>query len=109
MALQKPAIIKRPTQLERLSQDHDLNDTWSSYPRQGEPVPAHTNCVINGTFEMMLIGWEICDYFFGDGKPATFDLEKVNALHHRLQKWAESLPECICLGCTSAPGIIDMQ
>lgn len=57
----------------------------------------------------MLIVWDICDYFFGDGQPASFDLESVNIFHHRLQAWAETLPECIGLGCTPTPGVMDMQ
>lgn len=109
MTLQKPAIIKRPTQLQRLPQDHDPNDTWSPYPRQAEPEPAHTNCVLNGVFDLMLIVWDTCDYFFGDDQPEAFDLEKVDALHQRLQNWAESLPECIGLECTTTPGVMDMQ
>lgn len=109
MSLQKPPIVKRPTQLERLPQDHNPNDTWSPYPRQAALEPAHTNCVINGVFDLMLIVWDICDYFFGDGEPAAFDLEKVNAFHRRLQNWAESLPKCVSLGCIAPPGVIDMQ
>ncbi|KAJ5552592.1 hypothetical protein N7494_001970 [Penicillium frequentans] len=81
MSLQKHPIIKRPILLERLPRDHDPNDTWSPYPRQAAPQPAHTNCVINGVFDLMLIVWETCDYFFGDDKPEIFDLEKVNAFH----------------------------
>lgn len=109
MSLQKPAIAKRPTKLARLPRDHDPNDTWCPYPGQTEPEPAHTSCVFNGVFDLMLIVWDICDYFFGDGKPAVFDIEKVNAFHHRLETWTENLPECIGLGCTATPGTMDMQ
>lgn len=58
----------------------------------------------------MLIGWDVSDYFFGDGKPEVFEIERANALHRRLQLWAENLPACISLGFTStAPAILDMQ
>ncbi|KAJ6121025.1 hypothetical protein N7523_005305 [Penicillium sp. IBT 18751x] len=107
--LQKPAIATRPTKLERLSRGHDPEDTWCPYPRQVEPAPAHTGCVINGVFDLMLIVWDICDYFFGEGKPAAFDLENVNTFHYRLQAWAETLPECVGLGCTPTPGVMDMH
>ncbi|KAJ5805842.1 uncharacterized protein N7503_003444 [Penicillium pulvis] len=109
MSLQKHPIIKRPILLERLPRDHDPNDIWSPYPRQAAPQPAHTNCVINGVFDLMLIVWEICDYFFGDNKPEILELEKVNAFHYRLQNWADSLPECIILGCNALPGVMDMH
>ncbi|KAJ5986493.1 hypothetical protein N7451_010858 [Penicillium sp. IBT 35674x] len=109
MSLHKHPIIKRPILLERLPVDHDPNDIWSPYPRQAAPQPAHTNCVTNGVFDLTLIVWEICDYFFGDNKPEIFDLEKVNAFHRRLQKWADSLPECISLGCNEVPGVMEMH
>ena len=110
MSLQKSPIIKRPIELERLPQDHDPHDTWSPYPRQAVPKPAHTNCVMDSLFDLMLIVWDVCDYFFGDSKPPlVFNFEKVDDLQKRLQAWAEGLPECICLGRTTAPGIMDMQ
>ena len=111
MSLQKPAVIKKPA-VERLSEYHGPNDTWCPYPRQAqaEPILAHTDCVVNGIFDLMLIGWDVCDYFFGDGKPEVFDIERANAFHQKLQIWAENLPACISLGCTSpAPAILDMQ
>ncbi|KAJ5126680.1 hypothetical protein N7448_007459 [Penicillium atrosanguineum] len=109
LGLQKPAIATRPTKLERLPRSHDPGDTWCPYPRQVEPEPAHTSCVINGVSDLMLIVWDICNYFFGDGKPATLDLENINSFYHRLQTWAETLPECIGLGCTPTPGVMDMH
>lgn len=109
MSLHKPPIIKRPIPLEPLPRDHDPNDNWSPYPRLAAPQPAHTNCVINGVFDLMLIVWETCDYLFGDNKPEIFDLEKVNAFHRRLQNWADSLPGCISIGRNAIPGVMDMQ
>lgn len=109
LAFQKAALMKKP-ETEYLPQNHDPRDTWAPYPRQSESVPAHTNCWINANFDLHVILWDITNCFFADEKPPRSDwVEMVNSFHARLQRWSEQLPDCIGLGQTSVPGIIDLQ
>lgn len=102
--------MKRPTSLRRLSQSHDVRDTWVPYPRQAEPVPAHTNCLINGLLDLMLIVWDVTNYFFEDELPLRSDVENaVNIFHQRLEQWNSNLPLCMGADTDSTPGIMDMQ
>ncbi|OQD81602.1 hypothetical protein PENANT_c026G10180 [Penicillium antarcticum] len=109
LSLHQPAAINRPTDLEYFPETHDPRDLWTPYPRQGEPIAAHTNCLKNGLFNQGLIMWEVCDYLFGDEKTARVDPEIINAFHQRFENWAENLPECIKLGYASTPGVMEMQ
>lgn len=110
LSLQKPSIMKTPTSIKRFARDHDPRDTWVPYPRQSKPIPAHTNCVINSLFDLMLIVRDVANYFFGDEKPLHSNVIKViYAFYKRLKKWSLNLPQCISLGYASTPGIMDMQ
>ncbi|KAJ6059483.1 hypothetical protein N7444_003122 [Penicillium canescens] len=107
--LQKGATVNRPTTLKYFPEIHDPDDIWTPYPRQGEPIAAHTNCLKNGLFDQGLIMWEICDYLFGDENNTRVDPEIINTFHQRFESWAEKLPQCIKLGYASTPGVMEMH
>ncbi|KAJ5554782.1 hypothetical protein N7461_003252 [Penicillium sp. DV-2018c] len=109
LTFQTPSIIKVPKNLGRFPEDHHPTDTWIPYPRQAEPVPAHTNCLLNGQLELALVAWEFSDYLFGDEKPPIVDLERIDRFHDRLEEVMASLPACIRLGKTPTPGAMDLH
>ncbi|KAJ5123873.1 uncharacterized protein N7515_007698 [Penicillium bovifimosum] len=109
LSFQTPSIIKVPKNLNRFPENHDPKDTWIPYPRQAEPVPAHTNCLLNGQLELALVAWEISDYLFGDEKPQIVDLSRIDHFHSLFEKAAANLPECIRLGNTPTPGAMDLH
>ncbi|KAJ5565590.1 hypothetical protein N7535_007228 [Penicillium sp. DV-2018c] len=109
LTFQTPSIIKVPKNLGRFPEDHHPTDTWIPYPRQAEPVPAHTNCLLNGQLELALVAWEISDYLFGDEKPPIVDLDRIERFHARLEEVMASLPACIRRGKTPTPGAMDLH
>ncbi|KAL4875847.1 hypothetical protein BJY04DRAFT_210970 [Aspergillus karnatakaensis] len=79
------AIPDRP----RLSYSHDrLDDTWLPYPRQDDPRPAHTSCMVNSFRDLSLIN--------SDGIKTLFDNNN----------WRSTLPECMQLGNANTPHIL---
>ena len=99
--------MDKPT-LEYLVRDHDPQDTWIPYPRQAEPVTAHTNCVMNSNFDLQVISCDITKTFFSGEKSSDW-VEMVDSFYNRLQQWLEHLPDCINQENTSVPGVIDLQ
>ena len=110
ISLQKPSIVRKPSGFERFYEYHDSKDTWMSYPSQIEPVMAHTSCLINKLLDLMLIVWDVSDYFFGDRKPVSSEiLKRVSEFDRRLKRWSENVPECIDSNNAPTPGVLDMQ
>ncbi|KAJ5584949.1 uncharacterized protein N7459_004749 [Penicillium hispanicum] len=110
LSLQKPALMKKPIDLDRFPQNHDPKDMWMPYPKQSEPAPAHTNCGINGLFDLMLIVWDVSNYFFGDQQPPKSDIPgQVSHFHQRMEEWTSNLPECIDFDHAPTPAIMDMH
>ncbi|KAI9927032.1 hypothetical protein MW887_003413 [Aspergillus wentii] len=111
MALQKPAPHKKP-QFGPLPEDHDEKDVWEPYPLQMEPVPAHTNCIINAVTNLQVILWDVDNYFFDDDEklPHSEIEPKVDEFYARLEEWTTTVPECIALGKnTTTPGVVDLH
>ncbi|KAL4808650.1 hypothetical protein BDV18DRAFT_157593 [Aspergillus unguis] len=94
----------KPPQMDKPSPEHWLpvhqtpDDTWVPYPRQDEPRPLHTNCIVNARASLGLIIWEMADFFFGDSseKPPRADVEAaVEGWYARILDWREKFPPCI--------------
>ncbi|KAK9857273.1 hypothetical protein MYU51_020547 [Penicillium brevicompactum] len=109
ISFQKPPLIKRPTSLNRLPENHDPNDTWTPYPHHAGPKPAHTNCLLNGHSDLAPVVWDITDYLFGDHEPSTVSVADIDVFHQRLDTVMENLPECIRPGKTSTIGAMDLH
>lgn len=109
ISFQKPPLIKRPTSLNRLPENHDPNDTWTPYPHHAGPKPAHTNCLLNGHSDLAPVVWDITDYLFGDHKPSTVSVADIDVFYQRLDTVMENLPGCIRPGNTPNVGAMDLQ
>lgn len=107
--------MKKPD-IKRLPEDHDPTDTWAPYPLQADPRPSHTNCVMNALRDLQVIAWDISEYFFGDndlennGMPPYSELERIiDQFYRRLQDWKKNISDCVSVGHTTTPGVIDLQ
>lgn len=93
---------------------HDDTDTWETYPYRSQRVSAHRNCVLNQSFDLHLIMYEVVQSFFvgeQDERPCSYTKieQMTSSFYDRLNQWSRSLPECITEGQTWTPAVIGLQ
>ncbi|OKL57428.1 hypothetical protein UA08_07042 [Talaromyces atroroseus] len=71
-------------------------DTWSPYPRQAEPVPAHLSCISHGWSDLTIIL----------GKIESDVSSVLENCHKELRTWESNLPECIKTDSASVPHVL---
>ncbi|KAL4908496.1 hypothetical protein BDW74DRAFT_188479 [Aspergillus multicolor] len=99
------AIPNRP----RLTSSHDrMNDTWLPYPRQDDPTPAHTSCMVNSFRDLSVINSEAIKILFDNNvKHQRPDLgAAISHIYDKLEKWRSTLPECMQLENANTPHIL---
>lgn len=104
-----------------MPQDHDPNDSWRLYPVEREtmpvlePVPAHTNCVLNNLFKLQQILWKISNNPFEESieQFRATKKEMADTFNSSLAQWALGLPECLTNvkfpNSTPTPAIVGLQ
>ncbi|RAL10959.1 uncharacterized protein BO97DRAFT_444177 [Aspergillus homomorphus CBS 101889] len=104
------AMMPKPP-ASRFPPNHGVSDTWWPYPFRAEPVFAHTNCLINAMLDIQSIEWDFSTaHSAQNGMPSPPPTDKtVDSFYHRLNKWAQQLPECIRVGPIPTPGVIDLH
>lgn len=85
---------------------------WSPYPRQGPSKPIHLGCLFKEMCEIAHITHAVTDLLFADddGRPSGPSLERsIEDLYARLQSWYGRIPDCLALGESPLPHILDLQ
>jgi hypothetical protein len=108
LRLQNPAMIKRGD-FEHFPKYHDWRDSWIPYPRQAEPLSAHTDCVMDSMFTLAIILRDVSGFLFREAKPAYPNFTNVDKLYQRLRQWSQTLAECITEENISLPAVMEMQ
>ncbi|KAJ5982542.1 hypothetical protein N7451_012642 [Penicillium sp. IBT 35674x] len=88
LRLEKPSMIKGLL-YENFPQIHISTGPWIPYPKQADPVPAHSYHVMRAMFDLAVILRDCSDYLFREAKPTCPDLTKIDSFYVRLQQWAE--------------------
>ncbi|PWY85937.1 hypothetical protein BO70DRAFT_423052 [Aspergillus heteromorphus CBS 117.55] len=101
----QPSKMKKPA-CGFPPQEHDLEDTWHSYPIKGSSTPAHANCLAEASFGLQLIVWDISNNSFGRGQGHE---TSGHDYYDRLKQWASQLPECVKFKDTKTPATLDLQ
>ncbi|OKL57382.1 hypothetical protein UA08_07414 [Talaromyces atroroseus] len=115
LALQVPFTMRPPKRVQLPV--HGAADTWTTYPYRNAPVPAHHNCVLNQSFDLHLIVYDVmqfcCPADQEELRQNSRSFPEVHKLiysfYDRLQAWYHQLPACIEQGQNWTPGVIELH